>query len=95
MRVLRLLVMAAVLVATATILGHANEPDPTPASERAVAVSDAPVEMTLAPREIEQPQSIIGAACCKVCSTGKACGNSCISRTKTCHKPPGCACDAL
>jgi len=33
------------------------------------------------------------AACCKVCSKGKACGNSCISRAKTCHKPPGCACD--
>jgi hypothetical protein len=34
------------------------------------------------------------ATCCKVCTTGKACGNSCISRKKTCHKPPGCACDA-
>jgi len=33
------------------------------------------------------------AACCKICTT-KACGNSCISKTKTCHKPPGCACDA-
>ena len=34
------------------------------------------------------------AACCKVCTTGKACGDSCISRSKSCHKPPGCACDA-
>ncbi|QEX16838.1 hypothetical protein FRZ44_21330 [Hypericibacter terrae] len=32
--------------------------------------------------------------CRKVCTTGKACGNSCISRSKTCHKAPGCACDA-
>jgi hypothetical protein len=32
--------------------------------------------------------------CCKVCSKGQACGNSCISRTKNCHQPPGCACDA-
>ncbi len=31
--------------------------------------------------------------CCKVCSKGKACGNSCISRSYTCHKPPGCACN--
>lgn len=31
--------------------------------------------------------------CCKVCTTGKACGNSCISRTKTCHKGAGYACD--
>lgn len=32
-------------------------------------------------------------SCCKVCKTGKACGNSCISRSYTCHKVPGCACD--
>lgn len=31
--------------------------------------------------------------CCKHCSTGKACGDSCISRSYTCHKGPGCACD--
>lgn len=30
--------------------------------------------------------------CCKMCSTGKACGNSCISKNYTCHQPPGCAC---
>ena len=32
--------------------------------------------------------------CCRVCSTGKACGNSCISRSYTCHKGRGCACNA-
>ncbi len=31
--------------------------------------------------------------CCKICSTGKACGNSCISENKNCHKGRGCACD--
>jgi endonuclease YncB( thermonuclease family) len=31
--------------------------------------------------------------CCMVCKTGKACGDSCIARYKTCHQPPGCACD--
>lgn len=36
---------------------------------------------------------IISQACCKQCSKGKACGNSCISRDKTCHKGSGCACD--
>ncbi len=38
------------------------------------------------------PQQL--AACCKICRKGKACGNSCISRTKTCSKGKGCACDA-
>jgi len=33
-------------------------------------------------------------ACCRTCTTGKACGNSCINRAYQCHQPPGCACDA-
>jgi deoxyribonuclease-1 len=32
------------------------------------------------------------AECCRVCSTSQACGNSCISKSKTCSKDPGCAC---
>ena len=32
--------------------------------------------------------------CCKYCTTGKACGDSCISKNYTCHQPPGCACNA-
>lgn len=33
------------------------------------------------------------AGCCKVCSKGNACGDSCIARDKTCHKGKGCACN--
>lgn len=32
--------------------------------------------------------------CCKICRAGKACGDSCIARSKTCRAGPGCACDA-
>jgi hypothetical protein len=35
----------------------------------------------------------VAQACCKVCRKGKACGDTCISRDKECHTPPGCACD--
>jgi hypothetical protein len=31
--------------------------------------------------------------CCKICKKGKACGNSCINRSYTCHQPQGCACN--
>ncbi len=31
-------------------------------------------------------------SCCKVCSSGCPCGDSCISCSKTCRKGPGCAC---
>ena len=32
-------------------------------------------------------------SCCKICRTGKACGNSCISAKRTCHQAKGCACN--
>lgn len=35
------------------------------------------------------------AQCCKRCSTGKPCGDTCIEKTKTCETPKGCACAAL
>lgn len=31
--------------------------------------------------------------CCKVCTTGKACGDSCINASQTCSKGAGCACN--
>jgi endonuclease YncB( thermonuclease family) len=42
--------------------------------------------------DADGPQSTL--VCCGVCRKGKACGNSCISWSKTCRKPPGCACGA-
>lgn len=35
-----------------------------------------------------------GGGCCKMCSTGKACGDSCIAREYTCHEGNGCACNS-
>ncbi len=32
-------------------------------------------------------------ACCRVCTIGQACGDSCIPVALTCHQPPGCACN--
>lgn len=33
-------------------------------------------------------------SCCKKCSKGKACGDTCIPRDHNCSKGKGCACDA-
>lgn len=33
------------------------------------------------------------AGCCRICTKGMACGDSCISIYKTCHKGVGCACN--
>lgn len=38
-------------------------------------------------------QVCAAAGCCKTCSAGKTCGNSCISRDKVCKKGKGCACN--
>ena len=33
------------------------------------------------------------AECCKTCTKGKACGDTCISKDYECTKPSGCACN--
>lgn len=58
---------------------------------RMVATVDAPAAPVV-PRA--PPASAPARNCCKVCTTGKACGNSCINRNYQCRQPPGCACDA-
>ncbi len=47
-----------------------------------------------APMTVEHGQSIEteSQSCCRVCTDSQACGDSCISWDKTCHQPPGCAC---
>lgn len=42
----------------------------------------------------EPPGCVPPEECCKICSDGKACGDSCISRSFTCRRPRGCACNA-
>jgi hypothetical protein len=34
-----------------------------------------------------------GSSCCRVCKEGKACGDSCIAKNRTCTKGSGCACN--
>ncbi|WP_422369074.1 endonuclease I family protein [Pelagibius sp.] len=58
-----------------------NEGDLPPIVERVLAGLDKTSEQTAQQR------------CCKICRKGKACGNSCISRSYTCRQPPGCACN--
>lgn len=52
-----------------------------------------PTVIALPPTPVPPPPST-GGGCCKTCSAGKACGDSCISKDKNCNKGPGCACNA-
>lgn len=56
----------------------------------AIELTDEAPEAEEAPCEAE-PRLLL-AACCKVCSKGKPCGDSCIAKDKRCTKGPGCAC---
>jgi hypothetical protein len=57
----------------------------------------AAATLTLGPASIEPCAAAAGGpagfACCKRCSAGKACGDSCIARDKVCRKGKGCACN--
>jgi hypothetical protein len=60
---------------------------------RALAFLAAAATLALGPAAIDMCAAAGGGCCCRVCSAGKACGNSCIARDKICHKGKGCACD--
>ena len=73
---------------------------PIPSSGTNAATLDSeslqcPVSTSVDQRSVEQsgPGVQVAQRCCKICKKGKACGNSCINRSYTCHQPPGCACD--
>jgi hypothetical protein len=63
---------------------------PTPTPEAIPTATPTPPVAQRAP----VPTSAPARACCKVCTTGKACGDSCIAANKNCNKGPGCACNA-
>lgn len=58
------------------------------------AAADDAASVVSGASERRAPACIPAAKCCKICDAGKACGNSCISRSKSCHKGRGCSCDA-
>jgi hypothetical protein len=58
---------------------------------RALALLAAAATLTLGPSAYDSCAAHGG--CCRICTTGKACGDSCIARSKTCHKGKGCACN--
>lgn len=50
-------------------------------------------ESTISPAPAVNPPAIRSTgSCCRVCTTGKPCGNTCINRNHNCNSPPGCAC---
>lgn len=61
-------------------------PAPTTAPPRPVSTSP--------PQTAPAPAPPVTRNCCRICTTGKACGDSCINRSFNCYRGVGCACDA-
>jgi hypothetical protein len=64
-----------------------------PASARRIARIAAKEEKAAAREEAKEGHTFAPEReCCRHCTSGCPCGDSCISCAKTCHKAPGCAC---
>ena len=71
-----------------------DRPRPAPAPmERLPAPAEPPPSFFLPPSAPTDCRP--RATCCRICRKGKACGDSCIERSLTCHKGRGCACDEV
>ncbi len=68
-----------------------------PAAGAPPVTAPPPGARTLAPasgsRVDRAREPVRGASCCRVCRSGKACGDGCVPREAVCAKAPGCACD--
>jgi hypothetical protein len=70
----------ALVVALFSVPAFAADYTPWPGHERQLIATDW----------VELAQQ--GQTCCKKCTKGQPCGNSCISASAKCKQPPGCAC---
>lgn len=70
----------ALVVALLSVPAFAANYSPWPGAEGRPIMSEA--------AELAQQ----GKSCCKHCTKGQPCGNTCISTKSKCKSPPGCAC---
>jgi hypothetical protein len=61
-----------------------------PLSAMLVLASSAPLVTAC---DVSPTDTGSGSGCCRVCKEGKACGDSCIAKNRTCTKGSGCACN--
>jgi hypothetical protein len=81
----------AALLATVLATAAASLGDEPQAARPLPAIEARSEPDSSASGQVDAPAPAAG--CCKVCTRGKACGNSCIARYENCHQPPGCACN--
>lgn len=87
------LFLAGVSAPTPALAGDALSVAETPSLALTLAEAPVPDLMMVSPAPDLLGEDALSRACCKICRRGKACGDSCINREYTCHRPPGCACN--
>ena len=97
-----ILVLCFSIVLSVSVFADGMETTPKDEINQTTIMAEAPScesdsDQSLLPWNDFSPSDLKGtelaSGCCKVCKKGKACGNSCIAKSKTCHKGRGCACD--
>lgn len=93
MSLVRALSVVLLLAAPAPVAARQDCPPGLVAVEGRCLAPDVAEQVRQAPRVQERPADTrSGRACCKRCTKGKPCGDSCIAVSRTCRKGPGCAC---
>lgn len=72
---------------------YRNEPSPKPL--RALEKTAVPADPPRSSRQPARGDCIRRSRCCRVCTKGKACGDSCINAGLNCHRGRGCACNSF
>jgi hypothetical protein len=80
------ILLASLLCAVSAVGGNLSTEPSSKSLDRIIASSPRPSPF----HEFSLERA--AAKCCKVCTKGKPCGDTCIAQDKTCHVGPGCAC---
>jgi len=92
--ILTMVLSFSVFAESTTYAVDINSEQPTQQLAQNIELLDTPPTNFLANLyQQDDVQFLEKTECCKVCRKGKACGDSCISKTKTCNVGAGCACD--
>ena len=86
---MRTWMLALLLYAAVSVGGDRDTETSSQYVRRVVATAERPIPLLDSRQQVEREMA---AECCKVCTKGKPCGDTCIEKDDVCHRPRGCAC---
>jgi hypothetical protein len=86
---MRTWMLALLLYAAVSVGGDRDTETSSRYVRRVVAAAERPIPLPDPGQPVERDTA---ARCCKTCTKGKPCGDTCIEKDDVCHRPRGCAC---